>query len=118
MDAQIVLPMHHEGIAAVTSPRRPASTAYAELRRTVVDAGLLERRYGYYAMRTLGCYALLAVALALPIVAPPTLALTLLAAFTLGFVSVQIGMLGHDAATWRCFAPPALTTPSASCVGA
>ncbi|MFN8482527.1 MAG: acyl-CoA desaturase [Anaerolineae bacterium] len=77
--------------------RRTAPTAYAELRRTVVEAGLLDRRYGYYLARSVSCYVLLGLALAMPIVLPPTWALTILAAFALGFVSIQIGMLGHDA---------------------
>lgn len=77
--------------------RRPVPTAYAELRRTVVRAGLLERRYGYYLMRSVGCYVLLGLVLAIPIVLPPSWPLTILAAFALGFVSIQIGMLGHDA---------------------
>ena len=34
---------------------------YAELRRTVVRAGLLERRYGYYALRGGTCFALVMI---------------------------------------------------------
>ena len=44
---------------------------YAELRRTVVGAGLLERRYGYYALRGGTSFALLAVAAAIPFLLRP-----------------------------------------------
>src|SRR3954451_5833661 len=82
---------------AAVAPRRAPPTAYAELRRTIQAAGLLQRRYDYYVARTLGCYALFAFGLALGVVLPPTLGWSMVTAFTLGLASIQIGMLGHDA---------------------
>ncbi len=72
-------------------------SAYAALRREVEAAGLLERRYDYYLGRSLGCYALFALALAVPVWLPPTPLWLAVACGGLGLASVQIGMLGHDA---------------------
>ncbi|MFN8471684.1 MAG: acyl-CoA desaturase [Anaerolineae bacterium] len=97
MDAQVSVPVAPDSEMPSRAARGPAHSAYADLRRTIVGAGLLERRYGYYLVRSVSCYALLILALAIPIVLPPTWPLTILAAFALGFISIQIGMLGHDA---------------------
>ena len=43
-----------------------SSAAYAELRRTIIAAGLLKRRYGYYIALTSFSFALLLVSVALP----------------------------------------------------
>ncbi len=97
MDAQIAIHRSSASPSPAVPSRRTPPNAYAELRRRVVAEGLLERRYGYYLGRSIGCYALLALAIAIALAGPSALAVTLLAAFLLGFVSVQIGMLGHDA---------------------
>ncbi len=78
-------------------PTRPPVTAYAELRRVVVAAGLLDRAYGYYVVLGLRTYALFALALALAWALPPTLLGTGVASVALGFALVQLGLLGHDA---------------------
>jgi fatty acid desaturase len=75
---------------------------YAELRRRVVRAGLLDRRYGYYAVRGGTCFALLAVAVALPFVLRPA-AWLLLAAPFLAFSVVQVALIGHDAGHLEVF---------------
>lgn len=83
--------------APAASPTRPPVTAYAELRRMVVAAGLLERAYGYYFGVGLRTYALFALGLGLAWALPPTLVGTSVASLVLGFALVQLGLLGHDA---------------------
>ena len=83
---------------------RPAKTdglsfaaAYASLRREVIGRGLLRRAYRYYAWRGLLSFAFMIGALALPFVlaaAPATMAL---GAVALGFASIQVALIGHDA---------------------
>jgi fatty acid desaturase len=87
------------GVTAPGSGQAPAAfdRAYAELRRTVSRQGLLERTYGYYLWRCLQCFAMLAVALVLPLVLPPGLRWTAPAALLLGFASIQVALIGHDA---------------------
>lgn len=80
----------------VAAPATPGA-AYAELRRAIIAAGLLERAYGYYLVRALICGALLGFGLAIAFVLPPTAVCSTLAAIMLGFASVQIGLIGHDA---------------------
>jgi fatty acid desaturase len=75
---------------------------YVELRRTVVAAGLLERRYGYYAVRGGTCLALLAIAAALPFLLRPAVWLILAAPF-LAFSVVQVALIGHDAGHLEVF---------------
>jgi fatty acid desaturase len=66
-------------------------TAYAELRRSVVAAGLLERAYTYYAWRSLCSFGFLGAGVALSPSAP------LLACALIAFGSVQVALIGHDA---------------------
>jgi fatty acid desaturase len=76
---------------------RDFDVEYAHLRQTITRAGLLDRAYGYYALRILFTYAMFATALALPFVAPATFGWSVGAALLIGFASVQVSMVGHDA---------------------
>jgi len=69
---------------------------FAELLRRVREAGLLERRYGYYTVKIALTAALLAVAVGLFVVLGDTWWQLATAAF-LAVVFVQIGFVGHDA---------------------
>src|SRR5438132_8016408 len=73
--------------------------AYADLRRTVMAAGLLERAYGYYFWRTSLSFLLFAAGIALPFVFTnsPSVHALLLCALTIAFGSVQVALIGHDA---------------------
>lgn len=87
---------------APVSPSRPpghdgSDAAYARLRRAIVDAGLMERRYGYYLVRTLTAAALFAASLTFAFNLPPGWGWTVLAALALGFTTTQLGIVGHDA---------------------
>src|SRR5689334_14542912 len=75
----------------------PFAAAYADLRRAVIGAGLLQRAYGYYAARGLLSFAFLVGALALPFVLPATAAGLMPAILALGFASIQVALIGHDA---------------------
>src|SRR5436305_15313616 len=77
--------------------RATPGAAYAELRRAIIGAGLLDRAYCYYLVRALICVALLGFGPAITVVLPPTVGWSTLAAIMLGFASVQIGLVGHDA---------------------
>jgi fatty acid desaturase len=79
------------------SPRYDASPeAYTRLRRSVIAAGLLDRRYGYYVGRTVVSFAFLAAALALYAILPVTLLSGAAVAIALGFAFAQVAMIGHD----------------------
>lgn len=86
----------------------PMSRAYAELRRTVLAAGLLDRAYGYYLLRGASSFLLLGLAVAAVFVLPPTLAWGILEAVLLALSTVQVGLIGHDAGHLAVFrrAPP------------
>jgi fatty acid desaturase len=88
-----------ENRAGLRDPRdaRSFAAAYAALRRTVVDRGLLRRAHGYYAARGLLSFAFFAGALALPLALPPAWPGLALAALALGFASIQVALIGHDA---------------------
>jgi len=70
---------------------------YAELRRDVLGARLLDRAYAYYALRGGGCLALLGGAIALCALAAPAAAWLPLVAPVLAFAVVQMALIGHDA---------------------
>jgi fatty acid desaturase len=70
---------------------------YRELRRAVVGAGLLDRAYGYYALRGGSCLALLAGAAWLCAAARPSAGWLAPAAALLAFAVVQTALVGHDA---------------------
>jgi fatty acid desaturase len=91
--------------SAAADPVPGLEPDYAELRRAIVRAGLLERRYGYYAVRTGSCFGLLAIAAALPFLLRPA-AWLLLCAPLLAFSVVQVALIGHDAGHLEVFRAP------------
>src|SRR5436305_2252133 len=74
-----------------------AHGAYTELRRTVVDAGLLERAYAYYAWRTALSFALFGSGICLPFVLWPSPLALAASSLLIAFGSVQVALIGHDA---------------------
>jgi fatty acid desaturase len=76
---------------------RDTDRAYATLRRSVTNAGLLERDYTYYLWRSGVSFAILAAGIAIAFSQPawaPALPFT---ALIIAFGSVQVGLIGHDA---------------------
>src|SRR5439155_15321548 len=71
--------------------------AYAELRRAVIGAGLLDRAYTYYLWRTSLSFVVFGAALALPFLLQPSPQALILAALAIAFGSVQVALIGHDA---------------------
>jgi fatty acid desaturase len=80
-----------------------SNAAYAELRKSVLDAGLMDRRYDYYLLRFVTAFGLFAGALALLFVLPPGWGWTVLAAVVLGFTTTQLGIIGHDSGHMAVF---------------
>ncbi|HEV7665975.1 MAG TPA: acyl-CoA desaturase, partial [Chloroflexota bacterium] len=74
-----------------------ATSSYADLRRAVIAAGLLDRAYGYYLWRTSLSFAILVFGLALPFTLEPSPTTLVAAALTIAFGSVQVALIGHDA---------------------
>lgn len=70
---------------------------YAQLRAHIVEAGLLDRAYGYYAWRSSISLALLlgAIGLTVLLIAQPVL--LIFNALLLALGSVQVALIGHDA---------------------
>ena len=80
-----------------TKPSYDASPeAYRRLRRAVIEAGLLDRRYDYYLWRTLLSFGFVAAAVALAFVVPAGLGWSVLVTLALGFGFAQVAMMGHD----------------------
>jgi fatty acid desaturase len=77
--------------------------AYRWLRRAVIDAGLMERRYGYYLGRTLLSFGFLVVGLALVPLTSESWGWWALLAALLGFAFAQIAMIGHDCGHHQIF---------------
>jgi fatty acid desaturase len=86
--------------SALPAPRR--GSQYAELSRQVKDAGLLERRPGYYAWKIAVTIGLLAAGWTVFVVAGNSWWQLAVAAF-LAAVFTQIGFLGHDAGHRQVF---------------
>jgi fatty acid desaturase len=76
---------------------RSGAAVYAELKRAIVAAGLLERAYGDYLVRGGVVYAAFVLSLALPFVLPATPAWSAAEALLIGFASIQVALIGHDA---------------------
>jgi fatty acid desaturase len=87
-------------VPALSAPRR--GSEYAELSRRVKEAGLLERRPGYYAWKITVTIGLLAAGWAAFVVAGDSWWQLAVAAF-LAAVFTQIGFLGHDAGHRQIF---------------
>jgi fatty acid desaturase len=86
--------------AAPSAPRRGSD--YAELSRQVREAGLLERRCGYYAWKIPVTVGLLAAGWAVFAVAGNSWWQLMVAAF-LAVMFTQVGFLGHDAGHRQIF---------------
>jgi fatty acid desaturase len=82
------------------APRR--GSGYAELSRQIKDAGLLERRRGYYAWKIAATVVLLAAGWTVFVMAGNSWWQLAVAAF-LAVVFTQIGFLGHDAGHRQIF---------------
>ena len=91
----------------IDPPARPAydasPAAYKRLRRKIVEAGLLERRYGYYVWRTFVTFAILAAGIVLALTLPAGWGWSLLAATVMGAGLGQIATIGHDAGHLQVF---------------
>ena len=85
------------GIGYVAAPReRNRHEEYAQLKRLVVEKGLMKKQPGYYAWKIFLTLAMLGASLALMVALGDSWLQLLNAAF-LAFVFVQIGFMGHDA---------------------
>jgi fatty acid desaturase len=84
-------------------PTSAPGADYAELRRAVLAAALLDRAYGYYLLRGGLCFAFLLVAAAFSVILPRTAWSVLLVAPMLAFSIVQVALLGHDAGHLEVF---------------
>ncbi len=77
--------------------------AYRRLRRAVVEAGLLERRYGYYVGRTLVSFGILVTGVIAAFALPATWGWSMLAAVIIGIGLAQVAMIGHDCGHLQVF---------------
>ena len=84
-----------------TPNSRPASD-YSQLLKSVQQAGLMKRRYGYYAVKS-GLMVLTVAAIAVGIILLGNSWFTLILAALLGLVFAHFGFLGHDAAHRQIF---------------
>jgi fatty acid desaturase len=91
---------------AISPSRRPRTprppTEYSQLLQTVQHAGLMNRRYGYYAVKV-GLMMLATSAIVAGIVVLGNSWLQLILAVALGLVFAHFGFLGHDAAHRQIF---------------
>jgi fatty acid desaturase len=74
-----------------------AQGAYGELRRVVIRAGLLERAYAYYLGRASLSFLLFAAGISLPFLLAPSAPALIVSGLAIGFGSVQVALIGHDA---------------------
>jgi fatty acid desaturase len=79
------------------APAFDAQAAYGELRRAVVGAGLLDRAYAYYLGRVSLSFLLLTAGLSLPFLLAPSAPALIVSGLAIGFGSVQVALIGHDA---------------------
>src|SRR4051812_12468830 len=84
-------------------PYDASPAAYRRLRRAVIDAGLMERRYGYYLGRTLLSFSFLVVGIGLYFTVPAGWGWSALVAVVLGFGLAQVTMIGHDCGHHQIF---------------
>jgi fatty acid desaturase len=87
---------------AVASPARQRGSQYAELSRQVKEAGLLERRPGYYSRKIAVTIAMLAAGWAAFVLLGNSWWQLAVAVF-LAVIFTQIGFLGHDAGHRQVF---------------
>jgi fatty acid desaturase len=87
----------------MTAAQRAPEADYVALRRSVSAARLLDRAYGYYLVRAGSCFAMLAGAAGLAIIAPPSPGWLILSAAWLAFWIDQVALVGHDAGHQEIF---------------
>ena len=94
---------------AIESSRQPAGSTqtneYAELKRLIIESGLLARQPGYYTFKLVSTLGLLALSLTFLVVIDSLWLLFLNAVF-LAFIFTQIGFIGHDAGHRQIFRSP------------
>ena len=87
---------------SLRTPRPKPQTDYSQLLKTIQQAGLMKRRYGYYAVKcSLMMLAVLAIGTGIVVLGDSWWQLVLAA--LLGLVFAQFGFLGHDAAHRQIF---------------
>ncbi len=91
-----------QSIEADVETRRPRGSAYSELSRQVKQAGLLDRRPGYYAGQIALTFVLFAVGVAAFVLVGNSWWQLAVAAYA-AVVSTQLGFLGHDAGHRQIF---------------
>ncbi len=89
-----------------TTAQPDYGASYAELRRTIIAAGLLKRRYGYYLALICFCFALVLTSVLLPFLLPASFGWSAIASLFIGFAMVQVGLIGHDAGHLEIFRSP------------
>ncbi len=99
-EAATAVPPHAQPTPVSPAPRR--GSEYAELSRQIKEAGLLERRPGYYTWKIAVTFGLLAAGWTAFAVLGNSWWQLLVAAF-LAVVFTQIGFLGHDAGHRQVF---------------
>ena len=104
-DAELppLVPLSAPLLADAKPPYDASPAAYRRLRKMVSDAGLMERRYGYYVWRTLLTFSFLALAIVLQLTVPDGWGWSALVAVAFGFALGQTAMIGHDAAHHQIF---------------
>ena len=102
-DISRLVPLPAPLLADEKPPYDASPDAYRRLRQAVIDAGLMERRYGYYLGRTLLSFGFLVAALALVPTVSEGWGWMVLVAAMLGFAFAQIAMVGHDCGHHQIF---------------
>jgi fatty acid desaturase len=85
-----------QGATGLTAKTAATENEYAELKRRIKDAGLLEREYGYYAMKIAVTLALLAFSISLFFLVDNYWLVLAFNAPFLAFVFGQVGFMSHD----------------------
>ena len=84
------------------TPNSRPSSDYSQLLKSVQHAGLMKRRYGYYAVKS-SLMMLTVAAIAVGVILLGNSWFTLILAALLGLVFAHFGFLGHDAAHRQIF---------------
>jgi fatty acid desaturase len=79
---------------------------YAELKRRVTAAGLLDKRPGYYVATMSANLVLVGLLVAALVIFRSNLPILLAVAAGMGFMGAQLGFVGHDAGHRQMFAAP------------
>ncbi len=95
LDSNAIHNTHGDGIAAPDT-RGGVNRDYSDLKRLIVEERLLEKQVGFYVYKFVLTFVLLALSIGF-LIAVHNPWLQLLNAAFLGFVSAQVGFLGHDA---------------------